>query len=123
MDQPIKVYWSQVSANGTELNNDDTLKEFLDSILYDPTPSEYQGEIGDRLIVELTVKKAIGLDGYYGHSTMHIMTDAKENVYVWTTASKSWEEGSTRTVIGTVKDHKNYRNCKQTILTRCKSKE
>lgn len=120
--QPIKVYWNQVSANGTELNNDDTLKEFLDSILYDPTPSEYQGKIGDRLIVELTVKKAIGLDGYYGHSTMHIMTDAKENVYVWTTASKSWEEGSTRTVIGTVKDHKSYRNCKQTILTRCKSK-
>jgi hypothetical protein len=50
------------------------------------------------------------------------MTDAKENVYVWTTASKSWEEGSTRTVIGTVKDHKSYRNCKQTILTRCRSK-
>lgn len=121
--QPIKLYWNQVSANGTDLNNDDVIKEFLDTILYDPTPSEFQGEVGERLILELTVQKAIGVNGYYGHSTIYIMSDSDENVYVWTTASKSWEEGSVHRITGTVKDHRVYRNCKQTVLTRCREKK
>ena len=48
------------------------------------------------------------------------MTDKNDNVYVWTTASKRWEEESIHYVRGTVKNHKFYRNCKQTILTRCR---
>ena len=117
---PITLYWNQVSSNGEELNNDDVIKEFLDSILYDPSPSEYQGNVGDRLEVELFVNKVIDLDGYYGISHIHIMTDKNDNVYVWTTASKRWEEESIHYVRGTVKNHKFYRNCKQTILTRCR---
>lgn len=117
---PIQLFWNQVSTDGTNLNNDDAIKEFLDSILYDPSPSEYQGEVGDRLTVELYVNKVIDLNGYYGLSHMHIMTDKNDNVYIWTTASKRWEEDSFHLVRGTVKDHRVYRNTKQTILTRCK---
>jgi hypothetical protein len=47
------------------------------------------------------------------------MTDVNENVYVWTTASKSWEEGSEHYIRGTVKEHSVYKNTKQTVLTRC----
>ena len=81
--------------------------------------SEYVGEIGDREIFELTIQKAIGLDGMYGHSTMHIMEDTVGNVFVWNTASKTLEVGKTYKMKGTVKDHREYRGVKQTVLTRC----
>ena len=50
---------------------------------------------------------------------MHIMEDADQNVYVSTTAAKSWSEGTVHQIRGTVKDHKTYKNTKQTVLTRC----
>ena len=104
---------------GEELKNDDLVKAAGEAITYEPDNSQFQGEVGQRIEVELTVEKAIHLDGYYGPSTMHIFRDANGNAYVWTTASKSWEEGSTRLVRGTIKEHKTYKNVNQTVLTRC----
>ena len=97
----------------------DDVKAAVEAMTYEPDDSQFQGEVGQRIEVELTVEKAIRLDGYYGPSTMHIFRDANGNAYVWTTASKSWEEGSTRLVRGTIKEHKAYRNVNQTVLTRC----
>jgi hypothetical protein len=77
------------------------------------------GNIGDRLELTLTVQRVIDLDGYYGPSHMHVMVDADENVFVWTTASKKWETGQTYHIRGTVKEHRTYRNIQQTCLTRC----
>ena len=79
-------------------------------MVYEPSRSQYQGNIGDRIVVEVTVTKALHLNGYYGPSTMHIMNDADGNEYVWTTAAKSWAEGSVKTIRGTIKDHKEYKN-------------
>ena len=117
---PVQLFWNQISANGTDLNNDDAISEVIDNLLYDPTPSEYQGEIGERLELEVHIDKVIPLDGFYGKSSMHIMSDENENVYVWTTASRTLKEDSFLNIRGTVKDHRTYHNCKQTILTRCK---
>ena len=116
--EAIRLNWEQV-GDGEDLKNEDVIKAVIDGLMYEESTSEFQGEVGQRLEVELTVDKAIKLNGYYGPSTMHIMKDADENVYVWTTASKSWEEGSVHMVRGTVKDHKTYKNVKQTVLTRC----
>ena len=116
-----KKYTSwELKTNGTDLNNDDAISEVIDNLLYDPTPSEYQGEIGERLELEVHIDKVIPLDGFYGKSSMHIMSDENENVYVWTTASRTLKEDSFLNIRGTVKDHRTYHNCKQTILTRCK---
>ena len=70
----------------------------------------------------MTVVKNITLEGYYGINHMHIMEDEDGNTFVWTTAARNWEEESEHTIIGTVKDHRTYKNVKQTILTRCKEK-
>ena len=77
------------------------------------------GEVGERLELWLTIKKTVQMEGYYGYSTMHIMEDEDENIFVWTTNSKHLEEGAYVHMKGTVKDHKTYRNKAQTILTRC----
>ena len=62
------------------------------------------------------------MDSQFGISHMHIMLDADGNEYVWTTASKSLEEGSTVHMRMKVKDHKEYKGVKQTIVYYCKIK-
>ena len=116
--EAIKLDWELV-GNGDSLKPDAQVQQAVDTLICDPSTSEYIGEVGQRIEVQLTVKKAINLDGYYGASTMHIMEDESGNVFVWTTSAKSWEEGSSRLVRGTIKEHRVYKNVKQTVLTRC----
>lgn len=118
---PIQLKWEDVAmVDEDQLKTETAIKDHLATLLYDESPSEYQGAIGDRLELEVLVIKAIDLpDGYYGSSTMYIMSDADENQYVWTTSSKKLEEGENYTLRGTVKEHKTYKRIRQTVLTRC----
>lgn len=116
---PVRLEWSAVGADDENLKNEDLVRAAVDALICEPSNSKYMGNVGERIEVELTVVKALALNGYYGASTMHIMEDADQNVYVWTTASKSWSEGTVHKVRGTVKEHKTYKNTQQTILTRC----
>lgn len=117
--EAVRLEWSAVGTDKETLQPDHVVRAAVEALIYDSGVSKYQGKVGDRLRIKVTVMKALQLDGYYGPSTMHIMQDADENVYVWTTGSKSWAEGSEHFISGTVKEHKSYRNVEQTILTRC----
>ena len=118
---PIQLKWEDVAfADEDQLRPESQIKEYIDSLMYDPSPSKWQGEVGDRLEKVLTVTKVIPIEGYYGNSTMHIFSDPEENVYVWTTAAKTLEVGKTYVIRGTIKQLSVYKNQKQTILTRCK---
>ena len=116
---PVRLDWDMVGADDEVLKPDEQIRKIIDGLIYEPSNSQYQGNIGDRIVVEVTVTKALHLNGYYGPSTMHIMNDTDGNEYVWTTAATSWAEGSVKTIRGTIKDHKEYKNTKQTVLTRC----
>ena len=115
----IRLDWDMVGKEDETLKTDSEVTKAVDALSYEPSVSEYQGNIGDRLTIEITVKRAVQLNGFYGPSTMHIMEDAAGNIFVWTTGSRTWEEGSTKVIKGTVKDHREYKNAKQTVLTRC----
>lgn len=117
--EALRLEWSAVGADEENLKPEDQVAAVVQGMIYEPSTSEYQGEIGAKVQVELTVINAVALNGYYGPSTMHIMEDINKNVYVWTTASKCWSVGTVHNVKGTVKDHKEYKGTKQTILTRC----
>lgn len=116
---PVRLPWDAVGQENGKLKPEHLVKAAADALLYDAGVSEYQGEIGQRIERTLTVTKAIQLDSDFGHSVMHIMEDADGNIYVWTTASKSWVDGSIHKIRGTIKDHRIYKATKQTILTRC----
>lgn len=117
---PVKLPWELVGKEDGNLRPEPEIAAALETLLYEEDDSEYQGEIGDRLDVIVSVERAIELDGAYGPSTMHIMRDYDGNCYVWTTTARSWEEGSEHHIVGTVKDHRTYKRVKQTILTRCR---
>ena len=117
--EPILLSWESVGQENGELKSEQSIKEAVEALIYETSDSEYQGAIGERLDLYLTVERTIELDGSYGHSTMHLMRDDCGNLYVWTTASKSWAPGSEHHIRGTVKDHRTYKNEKQTVLNRC----
>lgn len=117
--EPVRLPWESVGNDDGKLKLEAEVKSAVDALLYDPGASEFVGAIGERIEVEVTVVKNIELDNDFGHSTMHIFEDACGNQYVWTTSAKNWAEGSVKTIRGTVKDHRTYRNTKQTILNRC----
>lgn len=118
--EPLRLPWECVGKEDGTLKNDAEIAAGVESLLYDEDISQYQGEIGDKLELVLTVEKAIALDGYYGPQTLHTMRDYDNNCYVWITAAKSWDVGTEHHIFGTVKDHKQYKGVRQTILTRCR---
>lgn len=117
--EPIQLPWEVVGNDDGKLKPESIVEKAVEELLYDAGTSEFVGEIGERIELTLTVISAIKIENNYGHSTMHIMEDDCGNVYVWTTAAKSWSEGSVKTIRGTIKNHRTYKNTKQTVLTRC----
>ena len=118
--EPIKLYWEPMAKNAEWLKSDEEIKKYVDSVIYEPTESEYVGEIGERLDLYITIEKVIKFDNDYGHSTMYLMRDDCGNAFVWNTSSvKDWKEGEERHIRGTVKAFKEFRHDKQTVLSRC----
>ena len=115
---PIKLYWENV-GEGESLKAESIVKTHVESLLYDAGTSEWQGNIKERIEIEVDIKRNIQLDSLYGTSNLHIMEDAEGNLYSWTTTTQSWPEGSHKRIKGTVSAHDIYKNQKQTKLTRC----
>ena len=120
--EPVKLPWDMVGQEDGSLKPENVVIAAVESLVYEPDESEWQGEIGDKIEIIATVEKAIQLDGYYGPSTMHIMRDYDGNCYVWTTAARSWQPGTEHHIAGTIKELKQYKGVKQTVLTRCREK-
>lgn len=84
------------------------------------SPSNYIGKVGDKLIVEVTSAECVfSGEGFYGASFIYKFQDKAQNVIIWKT-SKPLELEEVKTLRGTVKEQKEYKGIKQTVLTRCK---
>jgi hypothetical protein len=85
--------------------------------------SGYVGNVGDRLVLKLTFKATYSFDSQWGTVHLHRFLDDNGNVFIWQSSKFiNMVEGGVYEVMGTVKQHKDYKDVKQTILTRCKVK-
>ena len=100
--------------------------------------SNYVGNVGDKLEQEFIYNFSAYFEmpsfGGYGMTTMYIhnLSDKDGNTFTWKTAnsisikdkdSNEWivpEKGDIVTLKGTIKEHSEYKEEKQTVLTRCK---
>lgn len=89
--------------------------------------SRHIGEIGDKLEMVATVEKQAHFDipsfRGFGTDTMWVYTFRTDegDALVWKTTSYiATEDGERVTIKGTVKEHSEYRDEKQTLLTRCR---
>ena len=117
--EAVKLTWEQVSSDGINLNDEREMKKTVDALRYEPSTSDYVGDIGDKIELDLVCQRAVATSGYYGTQFFHTFTDSCGNVFVWSTTTKQLESGIEYHVKGTVKDHSMYRNTKQTVLKRC----
>jgi len=120
---PLQLQWDAVGNEDGSLKVDSQVQAAVEELLCDDSVSTFIGNIGDKVEIELFIKKVIPLDGYYGVSMMHIMEDENENVFVWTTTARTLNVNTWYKVKGSIKDHRIYNHIKQTILTRCKAEE
>lgn len=86
---------------------------------------EYMFNVGEKFSnLEVEVLSSIGFEtsyGYHGGMTYMNRFQTKDgNIIVWWT-SASYEVGQKLIMKGTVKDHKEYKGEKQTVVTRCKT--
>lgn len=87
--------------------------------------SNWVGEVGKRITVAVENGSVVTswencFDGYHYTTTyMYKFIDAEGNVIIWKTSTRIDEEEVTQ-ITGTVKEHREFREVKQTVLTRCK---
>ena len=83
--------------------------------------SEYIGNVGDKVELDVTHKRTRYYDTMFGTTWVHTFEDSAGNCLVWkTTSSQDFQDGEKYRVKGTIKAHDEYNGVKQTVLTRCK---
>ena len=89
----------------------------------------YFGNVGDKFEKEMTFEKMFGFETMYGYQYILLFRDEENHVFVWKTANGNlgknfnwaeYEVGQKYLIKGTVKSHDEYKNVKQTVITRCK---
>ena len=89
----------------------------------DERESKFVGEVGVRDTFALTYTKTVSYEGAFGTGYMYFFRDKDENVFMWgTNKFLEFEKNEELEIIGTIKEHKEYKDIKQTIITRCKIK-
>ena len=99
---------------------------------------EYYGNVGDKFELTLTFDKTFGFEGAYGFTYIHLFHDDENHVFAWSSSNGNYkveyaknvtwggieyveyEAGHKYLIKGSIKDHREYRNVKQTVITRCK---
>jgi hypothetical protein len=89
----------------------------------------YFGNVGDKFEKEMTFEKMFGFETQFGYQYILLFRDEENHVFVWKTANGNlgknfnwaeYEVGQKYLIKGTVKSHDEYKNVKQTVITRCK---
>lgn len=119
--ESVRLDWSAVGLDDEVLKSEDEVKAAVEKLLYEPSSSTFQGQVGDR-IRNLLVKVIanVEIQGYYGTSHIHDFEDEDGNIYSWITAAKDLPVDNVYWLDGTIKGHKTYKGVDKTILTRCK---
>ena len=111
----VRLDWTSVGTENGTLKKEDDVIAAVNNAIYPTDKSQYVGKVGERLDLALTVDRAKTATTKYGSSTIHYMSDADGNIFVWATSAKNWPVGSSHHLRGTVKEHSNN----ITHLTRC----
>lgn len=121
--EPVRLDWEKVGHKSGELKDKAEVEAVVNSLLYSVHPSTFQGSVGDRLELTLTIIKNVQQEKFFGSksskNTIHTFEDSCGNHYLWDTSAKNWAEGSVKKIRGTVKEHKIINNVQTTVLTRC----
>lgn len=81
----------------------------------------YVGTIGEKVTLELTQVSCFTFESQFGTSYINVFKDSDGNKLVWKTGCRVANDGASVTLKGTIKEHNEFREEKQTVLTRCRA--
>lgn len=122
-------YWGYAISQDKCKNIENRRKEeFNKQNKIEEKTSEWVGEVKQRITVNVTYIGSASWEqpAYLSWEPdvlmyLHKFVDADGNMLVWkTTSGISIDENTTVELTGTIKEHKEYKETKQTVLTRCK---
>lgn len=116
--EAVRLDWELIGQDDGLLKSESIIKAEVAKLIHEPSESKFVGEIGERIEVEVTVKKAIPIESYYG-CVIFTFEDKNKNIFVWKTQPRAIEVGSKIKLRGTVKAHNIFRDVEQTVLSRC----
>ena len=98
-------------------------KEKIDLKEKNALESKYYGEVKEKIEIDVELTNCKSFVSYYGYNnTNYIYTFKKDNyTFVWITSKcLDIEVGEKIKLKGTIKEHNEFNDIKQTVLTRCK---
>lgn len=117
-DRTRMIMWEDASVDG-KIKSVEELERLV-AVASPTDDSVHKYFLGSR-VRDLTLKvyKVWQGPGY----TMHTFVDNENNVYLWTTSSRTLPLDAQVTMDVTIKEHTEYKGVKQTVLTRPRIKE
>ena len=83
--------------------------------------SNHYGTVGEKVDLNLNFLRDFAYDSNWGVVHFQNFKDDNGNLFVWAASrNQGLDAGQEYKVTGTIKQHKEYKDIKQTILTRCK---
>lgn len=88
--------------------------------------SRHLGVVGEKITLDLTLRKTIELEGNYGTTYLYMFVTPEGDDVVWKASKQAWfvespiQEGSTYRVQAKVKEHGDYKGRPQTRIERAK---
>ena len=119
---PHPLPWEVVGQPNGKLKSDAEVQAAIEKIIYPPSYSTYQGEIGERLTLDVVVVENTPLENAFERYNIIVMEDADGNRYLWSTSAKNWPVDYITTIRGTVKEYKQWHGAETTVLTRCQER-
>ena len=84
--------------------------------------SEYFGNIGEKVTLEVVLANKHETQSYYGYMCYHTFKDSEGHTFVWMTSSRpAMKVGNTYKIKASIKEHSEYKGEKQTFITRVKT--
>ena len=120
---PIQLKWEDVQDYDTRMRSHEEITRLVNRLLglgTTTTYSTYQGEEGEWLEKEVTIRENITHENHFGEKHTHFMCDAEGNTYIWETGTKNFEANLVVKLKMKVKAHKEINGEQCTIVWYCK---
>lgn len=118
--EAIQLTWEEVAAHDDRMKPHEEVQKIVAAKLGTLTNSEFQGTVGTWLEKELTVRENTMREDRFGEKHTHIMVDEDGNTYLWETGAKNFAVESKVKLKMKVKEHKEVKGEKVTIVWYCK---
>jgi hypothetical protein len=83
--------------------------------------SNHVGEIGERITTEVKINNIRGMETSWGYTNLIEMIDKDGNILNWWTSKEfDAKKGDVVKIIGTIKEHGEFRGVKNTVIKNCK---